>query len=184
VSATLEVGGAAVTLDAATATVVDLRFEAPPEEVAAFGLVSSAIAHPGHDFSGATEGELLGSYDLDLLGSPSVLGEASMLPGAYATARFTLASARLAGTWGDRSFDLAITPDREITGVPFVATAADGDAPEIGLSADFAHALGFVDLATPDSDGDDVLTVADAPAGNSATFGLTSSTTWILTESP
>jgi len=173
--------GMAITLTAATYTLADVRFEAPAVTTAGLSRwlspVATALAHPGHDFTGDVAGELVGRWEVDLLGGPSALGRAAMYDGVYATGHLTLPAegrVRLAGTAhtdaGDRAFDFEIVPDQPVTGIPFDATIDAAAPPEgITLSVELGHALSFVDWSTA-SDGP--LTVSDGVLANTVLFGV------------
>lgn len=184
--AEVDAGGAAVALTEAAVTLSDWRFEAPPEVAWLPPLVSSAYAHPGHDFDGAVSGELAGTWTLDLLAATE-LGTAGLYEGAYATARVGIAPpVRLAGTaitaGGARPFRFTLAPDQALTGIPFEFTVSAAAPPSgLAVGVDLGHALSFVDWAAPDTDGDGVLTEADGAAvANTATFGVVATPTWSL----
>lgn len=184
--------GVAVTLTTASMTLSDLRLEAPAEtarRVLPIPFVSTAYAHPGHDFAGDVGGELLGTWTLDLLGPPAELGAASCYEGSYATGRVNIEpspAVTVEGTAttaaGDVAFRFVVEPDQEITGIPFTAEL-DADAPPAGiaLGVDLAHALSFVDWTTADADGDGVLTEADGALANTVVFGVVATPTFTLT---
>lgn len=185
--------GVEITVTRATVTLQDLRLEGPADTTASvwpsLWPISSAHAHPGHDFEGGLQGELAGTWAVDLLVGVPELGLADCYDGAYATARFRLpagaavqleGTARVDGT--DRSFALEVFPDREITGIPFEVTmAADAPPTRMVLTSDLTHALSFVDWRTPDGDADGVLTTADGALENTVTFGVVSTPAWTLT---
>lgn len=185
--------GVAVTLTAATVTLSDLRLEAP---AATAGLwrwlpLSTAHAHPGHDFAGDVSGELTGTWTLDLLADQE-LGTASCYEGAYATGRLTVEPEPVSALEGTVTVDgVALpfhfeeTPDQEITGLLFDALF-DAEAPPSGiaLGVDLAHALSYADWRAGDTDGDGALTVADGSFANTVLFGLVSTPTWTLTLEP
>ncbi len=187
--------GVTVTLTAASLTLADLRLETPASTASvhrSWSIISTAHAHPGHDFAGEVAGELTGTWTIDLLGDDTFLGQASCYEGAYATARLHLLpepTVLLEGTATTaettRLFTFELAPDQEITGLLFAAEL-DEDAPPAGiaLSVDLAHALSFVDWTTPDDDGDDRLTTADGQLGNTTLFGIVSSPTFTLALEP
>ena len=85
--------GVAITLDTASATISDLRFEAPAATAwrwSGWSPIRAARAHPGHDFAGDVAGELVGTWTVDLLGDDLELGNAACYEGTYASARLTL----------------------------------------------------------------------------------------------
>lgn len=185
--------GGTIVLDEAHVTFADLRLEEPPEtDVASLLLrlspIQAAHAHPGHDYPGAVGGELLGTYDLDLLGGERELGGAAMYEGAYATGRVTLAGSCAAiggvhrapdGT--ERTFRFEIAADQDVIGIPFEAEIDAERAPErIEVRFDPEEALAFVDWTVADADGDGVLTAADGTYGNTVTFGVVATPSWTL----
>jgi len=184
--------GVTATLSAASMTLSDLRLEAPAETARTWripALVSTAVAHPGHDFSGDVAGELVGTWTLDLLGAPTELGSASCYEGSYETGRVRVApspAVLLEGSAttdaGAVAFRFTVEPDQEITGIPF-EVALDADTPPSGitLGVDLAYALSSVDWTTPDGDGDGVLTEADGALANTVTFGVVATPTFTLT---
>lgn len=183
--------GVSVELSAASLTLSDLRLEGPAQTASrlrSWPLISTAHAHPGHDFAGDVVGELTGTWTVDLLGPDTALGDAACYEGDTATARLSLLpepAAIIEGTatvdGAPRSFAFSLAPDQEITGLPFQATL-DAAAPPaaFALSVDLAHALSFVDWRTPDEDGDDLLTTADGELGNTVLFGVVSSPSFTL----
>lgn len=192
---TFTVGEVDIHLDQASAVLGDLRMERPEDDtarlIAPWLPTPAARAHPGHDEAGGVAGELVGSWTVDLLAGAD-LDTASLYDGPYATARITLPAdgeVVLIGTATVRSvpraFELRVTPDQEITGMPFAVTV-DAEAPPAGLqvSADLAHALSFIDWSTPDDDDDDTLTTADGALANTALFGVVSTPTWTLSLEP
>lgn len=184
--------GVTVELTAASLTLSDLRLEGPAQTAARhrpWSLVSTAHAHPGHDFAGEVAGELTGTWTVDLLGEQTLLGDASCYDGEVATARVRLdpdPGVRLEGTAtvdGEvRPFAFAVAPDQEVTGIAFAATLdADAVPAGVAVSVDLAHALSFVDWTTPDGDGDGLLTVGDGELENTVLFGIVSSPSYSLT---
>lgn len=185
--AAFDEGGVAVVLTEASVTFRDLRMEAPAEtaRLRLPSLFPVAYAHPGHDFSGDVEGELLGDFTVDLLAAPMALGDATLYAGPFETARLDLAAATLAGT--ATPTDGAATPfrfeiafeDEEITGIAFVADIAEDDDRALALGIDAAWMLSFCDLATPPGD-DATLALADGSLANTVPFGVTSTPAWTL----
>ncbi|MEL6348518.1 MAG: hypothetical protein AAFV53_35755 [Myxococcota bacterium] len=188
-----------VRLTAAELVIGDLRFESPPEVARRWrpSLLSIGHAHPGHDFSGDVDGELLGEWSIDLLAlsEPMRLGEASFYEGDYESARLELPDggavllegyATVEGLDTTRSFRFALLPEQSITGIPFITTV-DADTPpqQVSLSIDLGHALSFIDWAAPD-DGDGLLTEADddGVVGNAALFGAVSTPTYSFIMEP
>jgi len=180
--------GTAFELTRATVRFGDVRLEAPPDETAGrFALVRAAHAHPGHDFAGAASGELLGEFEVDLLAGESELGTAVLLEGEYATARLAwpadAPAVELAGTvtapgCAPLPFSFAVSEEREITGMDFVATVDDETPPSrLTLRVDLATMLAFSDWTTPD-DGDGTLTETDGVLGNTVVFGARTSAAW------
>jgi hypothetical protein len=179
-----------ITLSEARIELSDLRLERPPEVSLRWRLapIPVAWAHPGHDFSGDTSGELLGDWSVNLLGEPAYLGDALCYEGSYATGRVGLAGEPalvLAGVAltpsGARDFAFEVQLDDEISGIPFQhELSADSPPSGIGLSVKLAAMLGFVDWDTPDDDGDDILTTADGALGNSVPFGVMSTASYSL----
>lgn len=169
-----------VQLEEAWVALSDLRLEAPS---------SAAAKHPGHDFSGATSCELLGSWELDLLGGALDLGDAACLDGELATGRVVLSATpglRLAGVAtlsddSERPFAFELDLDDEITGIP-VEAFLDAAAPPAGLQLGVSPVtmLSFVDWSSEDSDGDDLLTTADDLLGNTVPFGAVSTNSFSL----
>jgi hypothetical protein len=169
-----------VQLDEAWIVLADLRLEAPS---------TSAAKHPGHDFSGATSCELLGSWELDLLAEPVVLGDATCLDGELATGRLVLAATPallLAGKAvlpdaAERSFSFELDLDDEVTGIP-VEAWLDAAAPPAGITVGVAPQamLSFVDWSSADSDGDETLTTADDLLGNTVPFGAVSTASFSI----
>lgn len=184
------VEGVEVRLTEAQWTVSDLRLESPAATAWRRpwpSLISTAHAHPGHDFTGGVSGELLGTWTLDPLGEPVDLGPAKMLDGPYATARLHLDETPALHLSGEAAVDgtpvpfmLELGHQQEITGIAFDADV-DPDAPPTGLvlGVDLAHALSFIDWHTPPGD-DGVLTSADGAVQNTLTFGVVSAPTWTL----
>ncbi|MEZ4235555.1 MAG: TonB-dependent receptor [Myxococcota bacterium] len=116
--------------------------------------------------------------------SPS-LGVGHCYTGPYATGRVTVSSAVLAG-WSDGAGEERPVPvrgrvDQDVVGIPFPVTIEAG-APPAGIASRFdpVHALSFVDWADADTDGDGVLTVADAPWDHTVPFGVVSTPSWSL----
>lgn len=183
-SATLPEG---ITLTTASLTVSDVQFESPatararPVVFPGALLVGRAEAHPGHDFDGGVAGELLGSWTLDLLGGPTLLGDARLYDGDYATARLLLTgTASFAGTTADgAAFALDAAIEDDVTGIPFVASIS-GEAPpaRLGLTVDVAHLLSFVSFG--DTDGDAIVTTADGDTASTFRFGVTATPTFSL----
>lgn len=180
--------GVEITLTTASLTVGGLRLEHPPETAARRWprLISTAYAHPGHDFSGEVGGELVGTWVVDLLAGPTELGVASIYDGDYATGRLTLPAdgeVHLEGVCaddGDRPFRFDLVPDQDVTGIPFVVTLDADTSPEaLVLSVDLGHALSFVDWSTAD-DGDGVLTLDDGLLANTVLFGVVATPTYAL----
>jgi hypothetical protein len=173
--------GVEIELEEAWIVLADLRLEAPS---------SGAAKHPGHDFSGATSCELLGSWELDLLGEPLELGEATCLDGELATGRVVLSATpalSLAGIasipdGGERPFSFELDLDDEITGIP-MDDYLDASAPPLRLVLGISPAamLSFVDWSSEDSDGDDLLSIEDDLLGNTVTFGAVSTASFTLT---
>ncbi len=184
--------GVEITLSEAWVQVSDLRLESPSATARRWRprLIATAWAHPGHDFSGATSCELLGDLEVDLLAEPAELGELACLDGELATGRVWMSgepTLLLAGTAlllddSDRSFRFELTLDEEITGIPVEATL-DAEAPPAGLTLGLSPAtmLSWVDWSSEDSDGDDILTTADALLGNTVPFGAVSTASYSLT---
>jgi hypothetical protein len=172
--------GTAVRLDEAWIVLADMRLEAP---------AASAAKHPGHDFSGETSCELLGSWELDLLADPVELGAATCLDGELATGRLVLSAhpaLRLAGTATlpdatERSFSFELELDDEITGIPVDAwldAAAPPAAVTVGVRPQTM--LSFVDWSSEDSDGNGTLTTADDLLGNTVPFGAVSTASFSI----
>lgn len=187
-------GDVAVTLEVATVLVADLRLEAPAEEARALRLpgVRAAHAHPGHDFSGETTCELLGTWTVDLLAGTAVLGEATCLEGPLATGRVLLSGApavTLAGTAEvagvPQAFRFEVALDEEVTGL-VVEGDLDPDAPPVAilLQADPATMLSWADWTTADDDADGRLTLADGLLANTVPFGAVSTASWSLDITP
>ncbi len=173
--------GTQVSLDEAWIVLSDLRLEAP---------ASTAAKHPGHDFSGATSCELLGSWELDLLSGPTELGSASCFDGQLATGRLELAADPalvLAGTATPagaeaRDFEFRLVLDDEITGIPFDHWLDAAEPPaglELGISP--ASMLSWADWRSVDTDEDGILTESDDLLGNTVPFGVVSTASYSLT---
>ncbi len=173
--------GVEIQLDEAWVVLADLRLEAPATTVA---------KHPGHDFSGDTSCELLGGWELDLLGAPLALGEAACLDGDLATGRVVVQAdpaLLLAGTATladatERPFLFELDLDDEITGIPieaFLDAAAPPSSIALGVSP--ATMLSFVDWSSEDSDDDELLTIADDLLGNTVPFGAVSTNAFTIT---
>ncbi len=172
--------GVEVQLEGAWVVLADLRLEAP---------ASTAAKHPGHDFSGDTSCELLGSWELDLLGDALDLGEVACLDGGLATGQVVLVgepAVVLTGTatlpdGTERVFRFELALDDEITGIPMDAYL-DAAAPPVGLELGVSAAtmLGFVDWSTEDDDGDGILTTIDGLLGNTVPFGAVSTASYSL----
>lgn len=180
--------GVSLRLEAATVGVEALHVDGPTT-LAGLPWVRAAYAHPGHGGTGEVVGELLGPWDLDLLGEPISLGDALIYEGEAASARLSLGAApgaRLRGVaeleGETRDFDLYFAESIEITEIPF-AQELSAEAPPTGLrlSVDLAHALSFIDWQTPDADGDGLLTEADGATAETLAFGLVATPTWTLT---
>ncbi len=178
-------------LEEAWITFGDLRLEEPHEVSwrSRLAPIGSAWAHPGHDFSGDTVGELLGGWTLDLLGEPLELGEATCLEGSFATARFAIAGSPAAffagvATLADGSgldFELELELDDEITGVP-IGLELDAQAPPAGLALQAfpSTMLSFIQWSTPDEDGDPTLTTAEGTVLEELRFGVMSTASYGL----
>ncbi len=182
--------GVSIALDDASVTVAHLRLESPPDPTARWrlpSLISTAVAHPGHDFAGGVSGELLGTWTLDLLGDPVPLGSATLQDGAYATARLQVEASPVLTMSGTATVDgdpipfgLEAAIAQEITGIPFDLTLDPETPPEaLTLSVDLDHALSFVDWRT-DPGADGLLTIDDGAVGHTLTFGVVSTPTWTL----
>lgn len=175
-------------LDALTVEVKHLRFESPPLEVTGFiGLPwfgSVAHAHPGHDFAGSIRGELLGSWELDLL-SNTELGLADGWEGEVETGRFDLGRARLSGRWvsdaGTWPIDVEVDLDETVSNIDAL-TRFDPTSPQtMTLTFDSSVATGF--FVFDDTDGDGSFTEADEAFLNTVVFGLASSASWAFVPS-
>ncbi len=141
--------------------------------------VGTAYAHPGHDDSGDVAGELLGSWPIDLLGGETELGQAILFEGALASATLGLADAAvvLQGAVTDpsgtvRPFDFEVWPSQDLTGLPFDAAFSATERPTLHVEVDAAWILSFVDWQADDTDGDGVLTEADADLEALVLFGV------------
>ena len=192
-AAAFELDGVTVQLDLALVQVTDLRMQAPPEATAAraWTLPGVAHAHPGHDFSGDVMGELLGTWDLDLLAAPVELAAAACYSGDYETARLQVGTARLQGRLArdgvDLPFDLVLDLEQaEVTGIPLSWTlAAEGAVPTLVLTGAPQTMLAAAALAqAADSDGDGQLTISDGTLANSAPFGLLTTPAWTIQALP
>lgn len=188
------VDGVDITFTTASITLSDLRLEAPAETASVWdwSLISTAHAHPGHDFAGDVAGELTGTWTLDLLGDDVELGTAACYEGDYATGRLTVLPDPVAVLEGTVTVDgvslpfrFEEGPDQEITGLDFdpIIDAAQPPA-GIDLAVDLGHALSYSDWTAGDTDGDGTLTIADGSFANTVKFGLVSTPTWILTTEP
>lgn len=195
---TWEDDGVTVTLTEAVITLSDLRMEAPADPVAWLpSLTATAVAHPGHDFSGSTYGELLGSFTVDLLAADTALATtdagddaaARVYEGAFATARLFVSTAHLAGTatpldGAPTGFAFDVTLEREVTEVPFTATLDAASPPSrLTLRAHLETLLAWADWST-DPGGDDQLTLDDGALSATVPFGVASTTTWLLEATP
>ncbi len=179
------VDGHTITLTEAVLSLTDLRMEGPDDDPSA---ARRPAPHPGHDLSGAVQGELLGRFTVDLLDDPTTLGVATCWAGTYASARLTLdgaPAARLVGTvrppeGAPRPFAFDVTLDeRAVTGVPFAETLDEATA-GLQLGIDPSWMLSFADWSTPDTDG--TLRLTDGVLANSVPFGIASTTAWSLTQ--
>ncbi|MFH1463376.1 MAG: hypothetical protein ABIO70_03220 [Pseudomonadota bacterium] len=188
-------GEVEVILAQALVTIADLRLESPPEVslLSRLAPLRSAHAHPGHDFSGNVACELLGVWDLDLLGEPLDLGEATCLEGALATGRVLLSGDAVVVLEGEavlpddtvRAFAFELPLDEEVVGIPIDATIDPDDLlASITLTAQPATMLSWVDWNTEDADSDDLLTLSDGLLANTVPFGALSSSSWTLTPNP
>ena len=168
-----------LTLTEARVTLADLRLEAPTTStVALWSPIPVAHAHPGHGSPGDVVGELLGTWEVDLLADPTPIGDLSLYAGAVQSGHLLVAGAVFVGDAAGHPFRFEVWPDDAVTAIPLDVVVRD--RPErLVLTVDVAHALGAVDWQTPDDDG--VLTEADGALANSVTFGLISTTTWSLT---
>ncbi|MBN1336711.1 MAG: hypothetical protein JXB39_12205 [Deltaproteobacteria bacterium] len=184
--------GAEVRLDRALLVLSDLRLESPPT-VARLRLPSplrSAWAHPGHDFSGDTACELLGTWELDLLSDSGLdPGNATCLEGDLATGRVRLSAEPALDLAGEvtleggekRSFHFEVFLDEEVAGIPIEARL-DADAPPalLDLAASPATMLSWSDWSTEDEDQDGLLTLSDGALGNTVPFGVVSTASFTL----
>ncbi len=185
-------GGAEVRLERAILVLSDLRLESPPAE-ARLRLPSpirAAHAHPGHDFSGDTACELLGTWDLDLRSAEGLdAGSATCLEGDLATGRVRLSAepaldlagvVTLAGG-AERDFHFEVPLDEEVSGIP-IEVRLDADAPpsRLELAASPATMLSWSDWSTEDEDQDDLLTLSDGVLGNTVSFGAVSTASFTL----
>ena len=181
----LEVGGVEVTLTEASLTLSDLHLSTPAQ-ARRWSLLSTAYAHPGHDFSGDVRGELTGTWTLDLLDpGPTTLGSASLYEGNYETGRIYILeepAGILRGSAGGIPVEFPLSLSQEVTGLDFLTTVDAAEPPQrLVLSVDLGHALSYSDWSTPDADGDQTLTASDGLLGNTVPFGVTSTPTWLLT---
>lgn len=163
-----------VTLTEASVTFSDLRLEEPAAVawLDRWSPISTAVAHPGHDYPGDVGGELLGTFTLDLLAPDVKLGDAACYTGAYATGRVSLAgtAAILAGEHLGEPFRFEIAADQDIVGIPFdVELTEQAPFGAIELRFDPASALAYVDWSAPDT------------WANAALFGVVATPTWSLT---
>jgi hypothetical protein len=177
--------GSSYTFTRASVVLGDLRVESPTPVAWLPPLVSPAYAHPGHDPSGDVDGELLGTFSVDLLAGASP-GTMLAWEGEVATGRFELLPAgpvhlvgshrRLDGQ--EVAFDLEVTVERSVTGLP-IAGELSAAAPPAGLTltVDLSTVMGFVDTNTPRGD-DGVLTVDDGVLSNTLPFGVSSTRSW------
>lgn len=178
--------GGTATLTEASVHLADVRFLSAPQTARwSFSLVPTAHAHPGHDFAGDVQAELLGTWAVDLLAGAE-LGMADAYEGDLESARFQLTddpSVVLKGVWqGDGDplpFDLTLSPDDLVSGLP-LSEVLSADAPPAGfaLAFDPAHALSFV--AWTDANGDGALTASDGDTANTAVFGVVSAASWAI----
>lgn len=172
-----------VQLDVAQVVVSDIRVEEPAAVAWRPSLIPAAHAHPGHDMSGDTIGELLGTFTVDLLAEPTELGVATALEGELATGRVVLESVLLEGTGPEgQAFSFDVPAQTEIVGIP-TSGVLSPDAPPQGLSLGISaeHMISYVDWTTPDTDADGVLTLADGLLGNTVTFGAVSTASFTMT---
>ncbi len=133
-----QAGGADVQLEWATLRLQDVGFE-EPDSLSLLHLlnpISAAHAHPGHELDGDLAGEILGTWTLDLLGEPVLLGSAQLFEGDLATAHFDLHQVELRGT---ATLDGTATPftwtldfDEEVAGID-APLSIDADAPPASL---------------------------------------------------
>ena len=182
--------GTSFEMTTATLRFGNVRLEAPPEEITwRPTLVRRAWAHPGHDFAGSAAGELLGTFEVDLLAGEQDLGVASMLEGDYASARLDwpadVAAVELSGTvtlpgGAPLPFEFAVREERQITGMQLIAEVhADTPPTHLTLRLDLATMLGFTAWTTAsDEDGDGTLTAADGTLANTVSFGARTSAAW------
>jgi hypothetical protein len=187
-----DVEGGEVALDRAEVTFSDLRLEEPATDGATARLARAvwpaAWAHPGHDYPGDVAGELLGTYTIDLSAPEVELGVAACYDGAYATGRVALSgtAAVLEGTFtpdggAAAPFRFEVAAEQEIVDLPFAVTMDAASPPAaVGVGFDPEAALAFVDWSAPDTDGDGVLTTADAIYDTTVVFGVVSTATWSL----
>lgn len=190
-SATLVVPGGTLQVDAATLQISDLHLQTEPSASTAFWgfpWASSAVAHPGHEFAGSVRGELIGEWDLDLL-APTELGVVDAYEGSIATGSVLLDEAQwvVRGTYttasGSWPVDLQLTVDGVVTNIPLdLELNADTPPAELVLHLDLAQALSFSSWQDTDADGS--ITVQDGPFLNTMNFGLTSTSSWVLEETP
>lgn len=178
--------GATIVLDEAAVSFHDLRLSAPPETLAwQWSLIPTAYAHPGHDPAGLTEGELLGTFEVDLLAGVTELGMAQVYDGVYATGRLDLGPGVVSfgGTYtpaggAARAFRFEELVDRSVTQIPFEHTLEVGVAGTVWVSVDPASVLGAIDWRTPAAG--PVLQVSDGLIVNTFPFGVASTRSWSL----
>lgn len=161
-------------------------------------LVPSAYAHPGHYEGGEVTGELPGAFVVDWAKDDGrVLGEATLIAGAYTASNFTFAradaeqlaaedmmlghTAVLSGTAARGETQIAFTvivdaPEgRVLVGAPFEAEVGEGSTGTLRLQLDLTDPLEAdtlfdnLDFSLLDEDGDGALVLGpDRPQGEEA----------------
>lgn len=174
-----------------SATLVDARLEIADLELRTKAdtfaslpsLLPTAWAHPGHDPGTEVTGELLGTWEIDLMAGAE-LGTATALEGAIDELDLLLGEVNLAGTLlrdgQARAFDLHLDVDEPVFAIEVGTTVSAEAPPAWTLAIDLDAVFDALPWGEPGS----TLTLSDPATTNVFVFALRAHTSWTLTETP